>query len=171
MEDINYLNNNGLIWDDKYFYTVLSKDDIKANLEDIKKLIISILRGMNREYIGTNFYYLAKNITRAIMPMINPEQLLDVHISMCFDAFLPAEVVQEHYVYEPKLFKEGCTIKSFYEYFIVTRSLINYDLDACIPFMHKIDVNNTEILEYYNNVRDRLYMSGRTGWNTKSAKR
>lgn len=163
MEYINHLNNNELIWDDKYFDIDLSIDDCTANLYDVINLLVLIIHGMNKEIIDTKFYYLGAYIAKVLRPFTSAEQrLTNTMINMLCDPFSSPEKILETYS-GPMLFASNRRITSFHEYVIVTKSMINYDLESCIPFMHQVDLNNTSILDEYNNVRDRLHMKNQIG--------
>ena len=163
-------NNSELIWDDKYFDINVQENDIRDNLDLVKELIINIFMGMRKKTIDTKFYYLGRNITKKFRPMATDSCMDDIRVSLSFDMFLTFEEIQNNYVDLDIVFG-GKTITSIYEYFILSRSLINYDFDSCIPFMHKIDTNTTEILKYYNHVQDEIDRRNGIGANVKSARK
>lgn len=172
MEYINYLNNNRLIWDDKYFDIYLTSDEINYNLETIATLMVKIANDMNSEIIDTRFYYVGKYIAKIIKNELTyTDGNNKLYVLIYLDMFLTFEEIFDFDIFDNYSFGENIKVKSVWEYFILSRALIKYDIQACIPFMHKVDVNNTDILKYYEEVRDRIYLLNNRGSNTKSAKK
>lgn len=168
MEYINYLATNGLVWDDKYLDIVFNEDEYKNNFEVIKNLLISIVSGLGKNSIQTEFHKLLK-IILTYHESICKCNNLDIDTLMCIDIYKPFdEIKQKNYKYpiQHSLYN----INTVYEYFIVSRALIKYGIEECIPIMDKIDLNNTEITKYYNIVNDLILDKIGKGWNTKSAR-
>ncbi len=171
MEYINYLNNNGLIWDDKYFDINLTFEEVKENLDLFKLIMQKLAEGMIEEMIDTRFYYLGKYIAKVMKPGLSHMSRKSLHVSLVLDMFLTFEEISDFDNFDSYLFEKNIQVKSIWEYFILSRALVKYDIQSCTPFMHRVDVNNTEILKYYEEVRDRIYLLNNRGSNTKSAKK
>lgn len=161
MELINYLNNNDLIWDNKYFDIELSKSDIRQNPGIFKNVLVKIMKGMDKEEIDTKFYYLGRIIARLMKPLVSVEDKKKLTTNLIFDMFLPFEEIENYDDFEDKTFGNR-PIKSIWEYFILSRGLIKYDIQSCAPFMHKVNLYDTNILEYYGRVEDKLYRTNYT---------
>jgi len=155
MENIEYLVNNELVWDNKYFDLSFTISAAFENFEMLKSLWIKIVKGMNERSINVKFYYLGKNIASTFISILSHKDMSNGVIPLAIDCFLPFEEIEEADITFPIYF-DGCVINTIYEYFIVTRGFINYDFDSCIPIMHKVDLNNTKIMKYYEIVENEL---------------
>lgn len=168
MEHIMYLHENGLIWDNKYFDIEFnpSRDELRENFDAYKQVMIYIMRGISNKTIDTRFYYLGRKFVDRVRFYIST---WEPGAKMFYDLFRKIEDIEQSHIDFPVTIL-GHNVRDINEYIVLSRGVIQFDIDPCELILHKIDINSTEIIEYYNLVKDYLDTRHKTGLNTKSAR-
>jgi hypothetical protein len=162
-EIIQKINEEGLIWDDRYYAMEIPEYYYIIDFNMIRNFLVELFEEFSlcEVIIDPGFYQMGRNLASKLRKY-TPNYYFDDQLNSKYfvlDTFSSFEEVKSTYTPGHVIWiKEKYCPSSPEEYFVLTRAIIMQDSRSCIPFMNDINLDNEnkDVQLFYNRLWDKI---------------